>query len=258
MKKVFLALAATAMIPFSMPTVFAEDGPLNPPMPLPAPAPGPLPGLAPVPGPASASMENQFEAKYQQNQNTEASLLSTAQTNSSVNTDATALLNTVQSIGSQVSALYTAEQTLVNDKSAIPQMTPAEQQQMQQLNHERNQILAQSDSEWKLVVKFDHNKHEWAIFEKAWVQHQHTQKKLLNVDKLLRKAEQHDGPGWRVHPYDKALPYLQQSILRLQQSEIHYTQEAIALENAANESTSGNTYGTSTSIQSQDSAQITF
>ncbi|MCL6637707.1 MAG: hypothetical protein K6T26_07145, partial [Alicyclobacillus sp.] len=109
---------------------------------------------------ADTDVTSSFDSRYQANLTQEASLLQTAQSYN-INTPAiTALSNTVQSLNSEISTLYSAEQSLVALDENLPQpVAPDFDQQLQQLQQKRLQLLHQSELAWAEVNKWFYQKH---------------------------------------------------------------------------------------------------
>jgi hypothetical protein len=171
-----------------------------------------------------------FDSQYQSNLNTEQSLLTQAQSSSS-NSTVSALLSTVQNINTQVNALYTAEHALASAKSSIPAPTQDETALKRLMSH-RQDLLKQSNAEWKLVGEYEHHKGKTGLLKKALAQHDQLQKEVTSINNQISSLEKkiHNNDGTKSDPYDGGLEELQDSILKLQASAIHYTKEAIALE----------------------------
>jgi hypothetical protein len=182
---------------------------------------------------AFAATKSSFESQYKANLKTEQSLLAKADKASNTNKNVSALLTTVQNINNQVTALYAAEQALANAKSSIPQVSTAQQkteeEQLKKLMLRRETILKESNAAWKLVNEYEHHKSQTKLLKKAIAEHNQLQKELESVNSQIASLK-NKMDTWKIHPYDGGLTELQDSILKLQQSAIHYTQEAISLE----------------------------
>ncbi len=177
---------------------------------------------------------NGFSTQYENNLNQEQTLLTQAQSTTSSNSNVAGLITTAQNINTQTAALYTVEQTLASGISSIPQVNdihPMETQELRALEVKRAEILKNSANAWKLVNQYVHHPHKKGLLKKALADHTEYGKQLTVVDKqiadLNKKLYAQD---WKLHPYNGGLSTLQDSILKLQDSAIHYTKEAIALE----------------------------
>lgn len=81
-----------------------------------------------------------FSTQYQNNASQEASLLQTAQASTVTNTEIVDLSNIVLNMNSQITALYTAEQSLANETTTLPQSS------LQTLKGEIKQLLQQRET----------------------------------------------------------------------------------------------------------------
>jgi len=201
---------------------------------------------------------NSFDTQYQANLNQEQTLLTTAQTGAANTTDSNVLglLSSVQSINSEISSLYTVEQTLASGASSIPQVHathPLEQKQLKDLQTQRAKLLAQSNNAWKLVSQYAHHPHRKGLLKQAISDHTRLNKDLKTVnDKIAALNKKLHAQDWQGHPYDGGKAALDDAILKLQATAIHYTNEAIALEQA-----DANTSNAPTSTNGVDSSNTT-
>lgn len=142
--------------------------------------------------------------------------------------------------------MYSVEQGLASAKSSIPTGNPQEEQrkdELTKLGKQRQDLLNQSNNEWKLVNLYSRT-HNKALLNAAVRAHDETEKKLVAVDNEMKGIEQKvDNADWKNHPYDGGLTELQDSILRLQVSAIHYTKEAITIEGSTGTGSATNNDG---------------
>ncbi|GMA66116.1 hypothetical protein [Alicyclobacillus fastidiosus] len=167
-----------------------------------------------------------FDSQYQTNLTKEQSLLAQVPSSSS-DTTVAELLSTVQSINTQVSALYSAEQALSNAKTSIPQVHTVSDT-VKKLQLTREQLLKQSNTVWNLVGRYEHHWHDKNLLNKAVKEHDGIEKQLQEVNRQITACNTDN--GWNTNSYNGGLEALQDSILKLQSSAIHYTEEAITLE----------------------------
>jgi len=189
-----------------------------------------------------------FQSNYQAKQSTETGLWQTSQAyTGQMSTTMQALSTTVQNITTEVTAIYTVEGDLAANTSSIPQLSQDKATgELMKLENNRMNLLVKSNNLWKLVDKYvkSHGRDsQWA--KKALRDHASINKQLAAVNKQIADLRSHDS-FWKSHPYDFGLVMLRQSILRLQDSAIHYTNVLINLENQANGSSTvtSSTYGT--------------
>lgn len=175
---------------------------------------------------------NSFTSQYQANETKEASLLQTAKSSSFSDSYTQVLSSSVQNINSEVTTLYNAEQALAAQRSQTVQREDQNlAANLSQLEQERWNLLHQSEGAWGIVKFWFYRRQD--RYTEGMV-HQARQKwaniglKVKAVNEEIRNLKQQD--QWRRSPYDGGLSALQQSILRLQQSAIHYTEEWIAAE----------------------------
>ena len=194
---------------------------------------------------------NRFDTQYQAKLSQEQNLLTQTQsTSSTADTNVAGLITTAQNINTQAAALYTAEQTLASATSSIPQVNdahPAETKELKALEAKRADILKSSANAWKLVSQYARHPHKKGLLHKAIADHTAYGKQLAAVDKQIAALNKKlNAQNWKAHPYDLGLAGLRDSILKLEDSAIHYTKEAIALEqsNASSSTTTGTVYGT--------------
>ncbi len=193
-----------------------------------------------------AMADTNFDSQYQANAAQEASLLQTAEASSVTSSYISSISSTVQNINTQIPNLYGAEQFLSNTLANIPQIGVPEPQQWQnqvnQLNKKRNNLLHQSQLAWKNVNKFFHSRNKkqyWdarAVWSRIGVQVADVNKQLAN----LRGEENTWKSAFNKGAYNNGLTSLQESILKLQTTAIYYTKEWISLEQNGQSSTTGN------------------
>lgn len=181
---------------------------------------------------ADTTVNSAFSTHYQANAQREAALMQQAQASSATNTQISALQSTVQNIAQQVSALYTVEQSLATSRPSIPRpVVPSPNNTVYM--HDRTVVLGQAKHDWAMmkVYKARHNNRMYRLFA---ANHAKAEARLTIVDHEWMAARlKASDTAWRVHPYNNALPALQQSILSLQGAEIHYTQQWIAAQKTA-------------------------
>jgi hypothetical protein len=180
-----------------------------------------------------------FDSQYQANSNTEQSLLDQV-SSSSTNTTVTDLLSTVNSINTEVSALYSAEQALASAKSSIPQLHTLGDN-VKKIDLKREQILKKSNVAWKLVGKCGNQSNDKQSLEKAIKDRAGIEKQLLQADRKITAINTNS------NAYNGALKSLQNAILKLQASAIHYTKEVISLEKSTTSSTTSSSNSNSSS-----------
>ena len=187
----------------------------------------------------TTSFNTQYQAKLAQEQ----SLLSQAQALNSTDSNVVALIATAQSINTQVATLYPVEQSLASGASSIPQIHvahPKETKELQDLQVRRSKLLKQSSDAWKLVVQYSRHPHKKGLLHKAIAEHNAIGKQVAIVNKQISDLKKKlNAQDWEAHPYDGGLAGIRDSILRLENAAIHYTNEAITLENS--NSSSGTT-----------------
>ncbi|MFX4302366.1 hypothetical protein ACOJUR_08935 [Alicyclobacillus tolerans] len=188
-----------------------------------------------------------FAQKYQENQNIETQLLSQVNTENVPSGNAAQLLATIQDISAQISALYASEQNLVQQKGNLPKMTLSTTQknaELKRLEKKRLNVLKLNEDAWKLVIEYEHHPHQKGLLAKAIRDHDKDQKRLTSIDAKIAKLNKNESlDNWSKHPYHNALPVLDESILRLQKSEIHYTKELIMEIHNSDGTTTATTYG---------------
>lgn len=179
---------------------------------------------------------NSFVSQYQEKATMEQSLLQKAQASSVTNATIEALFSTVTLINTQVTALYASWQALQSGISSIPHAPETSSEaslQMKQLTSERIEILQKLNAVWKLVISYDHHPHRKGLLHTALEDHARLSGQLERIDRQIAAPKKDHGVQyWVTHPYDSGYGGLQNDILRLQQSAIHYTREMITLENS--------------------------
>ncbi|MCY0894664.1 MAG: carboxypeptidase regulatory-like domain-containing protein, partial [Acidibacillus sp.] len=203
--------------------------------------------LIPLSSVSMAFASTSFDTQYQSNVSEETSLLQTAQSSSVSNPQIVALSNAVQTINTQVSALYQSEQTLANQEADMTQVNTSNDQSLQQLQQQRDQILQQSQSAWDQVNRFKNNRSSFGrrSFEHSRQDWLTIGQQLNLIDNQIRSF--HDrGNQFSYHSsYNGAVSALQSSILKLQDTSIQYTNEWINLEQTGT-GTSGGSVGSGT------------
>ncbi|WP_241716615.1 carboxypeptidase-like regulatory domain-containing protein, partial [Sulfoacidibacillus ferrooxidans] len=203
--------------------------------------------LIPLSSVSMAFASTSFDTQYQSNVSEETSLLQTAQSSSVSNPQIVALSNAVQTINTQVSALYQSEQTLANQEADMTQVNTSNDQSLQQLQQQRDQILQQSQSAWDQVNRFKNNRSSFGrrSFEHSRQDWLTIGQQLNLIDNQIRSF--HDrGNQFSYHSsYNGAVSALQSSILKLQDTSIQYTNEWINLEQTET-GTSGGSVGSGT------------
>jgi DNA repair exonuclease SbcCD ATPase subunit len=187
-----------------------------------------------------------FTAKYQQNLALENQLLTEAQKSNVSNDEITQLKQAIDTINQQISTLYQARQTLVDQRSVLRKISEAHlapiEKQLAALNKQRTTLRKESEDAWKLVSKYLHKKHHNRRDEQNLktdlASYKAVQKQLADVNAKIAKLKAEESK-WVIAPYDGGVAALDETILKLQQSAIHYTKMLIALETAAQ--TSGTT-----------------
>ena len=169
-------------------------------------------------GAGAAAPASNFASRYAQYSATETQLLQQAAA-AGASTTTAAFASTVQTINAQVAALYAAEQVLASAKTGIPAAGAAERAKLRAeqktLTRELRQVRSQAGKGKKGLKAAD--KRDLKLKEKIWTA------QLKQVAYELAHPALAAG-NWKRHPYDHGLSGLQQSILTLQQSAIHYTQ----------------------------------
>lgn len=184
--------------------------------------------------------DNSFSNQYQANATKEASLLQTAQSSSFSNSYTQALSTAVQNINTEITSLYSAEQTLAAQQAQTAQLDHQNlTSQLAQLENQRWNLLHQSESAWHDVDFWFYrhqNRHTQDMLHQARQQWANIGVKVKAINEEIKtlKDQQH----WQSRPYDGGLTTLQQAILRLQQSAIHYTQDWITAEQNQGSTTS--------------------
>ncbi len=173
--------------------------------------------LAGVSVPArAASPQSTFTAHYTQNANTEAQLLQQAQAEGGSSTTITLYSNTARSIGGQVAVLYSAEQALAATKLGIPSQTSARPAlQTRQRTLTRDLATARAKLAKARKGRSAGTVRVLELQIKTWMAE-------LNEVAYELAHPLLDGT-WTGHPLGGGLTSLQQSVLDLQQAEIHYT-----------------------------------
>ena len=181
---------------------------------------------------ADTTVNTAFSTHYQANAQHETALMQQAQASSTTNTQISALQGAVQSIAQQVQALYTAEQALASSRASIPQpVVPTAN--LAAYAHDRNVLLAAAARDWSMM-KVDQKRHNKRLYQIEASNRAKLETRLSFVDHQWMAAKlKASNVMWRTHPYNNALPALQQSILNLQGAEIHYTTQWIAAEKTA-------------------------
>jgi hypothetical protein len=190
-----------------------------------------------------------FQSQYQSNATEDASLVQTAQASSVTSSTISTISSLVENLNSQISTLYSAEQTLTSQTlpTGLMPTTSAGQSTWAQLEQQRQSILHESQSAWNNVNRYFHrNQGEYEHYRSIWSNYG---QQLTRVNsEIANDTGMNSGYGNNFGGYgssqsfSNALSDLQNSILRLQQSAIQYTQEWIQLEQAG--SSGGSTSST--------------
>ena len=175
---------------------------------------------------ASAAPHQNFAARHAAYATTEANLLQKAQAGTGSSTTATAYSTKVQTINTQIAALFTSEQALAAAKASIPSRNPGEKAKLQAQKRTLTHEITDARAKLKKDRKNSSAAHELTLKVKAWTA------QLRTVNFGLTHPLVAFGM-WKIHPYAGGLVALQTSILDLQQAAIHYTQLWIAAETAA-------------------------
>ncbi len=179
------------------------------------------------------SATSSFQARYAHNVQVENTLLAKAQAAMPGGTTSTYAAS-VQSINAQSAALYSAYQTLLATRTAIPK-APTIKTNREHMLQERNHL--------ELVIKQDKNHYNYDQHHHARIAARVTANDLhlalLQLNSVNYQLEHRDTARstWNVHPLDNGVTALEQSILDLQMSAMHYTNVWIGQEHAAASST---------------------
>ncbi len=178
-------------------------------------------------GSAFAQQSNtSFVAHYNQSAATEAKLMQQAQVSGNTNATVTGLLSTIENINSQITALFASEQALVQGEAKIPRLEGAFKKFMS-LNTQRQHLLKEIRTD-EAKLKKDWHHRQNVNYKQDKLQLQVTLDQLKEVNLQLSHPDQ-GVLAWKKNPYDGGLTALQTSIVDLQKSSLHYTQELISL-----------------------------
>ncbi|GMA59636.1 hypothetical protein GCM10025859_00760 [Alicyclobacillus fastidiosus] len=72
-----------------------------------------------------------------------------------------------------------------------------------------------------MVEKYEHHSQDKNLLQKCLKEHEPIEKKLLQMNRQITASNTDN--GWNTAPYNGGLKELQNSILKLQSSAIHYT-----------------------------------
>lgn len=192
---------------------------------------------------ADTAANNTFAAAYQQNAGIEAGLAQQAQ--AGMTTSATAqeqaAQTAVQSISAQVTALYGAEQSLAGNVSSLSGINTVSNPHVfgsiALMSRQRVNLLNQADRAWQQMNLFKHHR-EREKYNSAARAHAMLESRLKLINREIAKASvQLKSNSWNGHPYNYGLASLQHTILQLQQAQIHYTRNWIAMEQTGSTST---------------------
>lgn len=191
-----------------------------------------------------------FAQSYQAHVATEAQLMNQVQTTNLTSSESD-LLSVIQDIGQQVGSLYSAEQNLIQERSSIPVLNERptiNHKLLNKLEKHREAILRKNEHAWQMVIDYSHHPRRKGELAAAIREHNMDSKQLLTVDKRIAKVEKNGQlDNWHKYPYHDSIGSLSNTILRLQDAEIHYTRVLISMEKTAQSgataTTTGSTYG---------------
>lgn len=203
-----------------------------------------------------------FQSQYQSNATEEASLLQTAQASSVTSSTISTVSSLVENLNSQISTLYSAEQTLSSQTlpTGLMPTTSSGQSTWAQLEQQRQSILHESQRAWNNVNRYFHrNQGEYEHYRSIWSNYGQQLTRVnseIANDTGMNSGYGNDFGGYGSgQSFNSALSDLQNSILRLQQSAIQYTQEWIQLEQAGS---SGGSTSSSTVVVGTDAVTPTL
>jgi len=167
---------------------------------------------------SAASAQTAFTTKYTQNANQEAQLLQQAEAEGGSSATITALSSTVQTINTQVAALYAADQALVAAKGNVPAVDSTTQAKLQAQKVKLTTELAAV----KANLQKDRKDNNRKLTREQQLKINALNAQLKEVDYELAHPATMLG-AWGPDPLAGALPQLEASILDLQKAAIHYT-----------------------------------
>jgi hypothetical protein len=194
----------------------------------------------------TAMADTSFNSQYQANASEEASLFQTAESTYVNSLYISQISGAVQNMNVQIANLYSAEQSLLSTLTNIPQsefQVPSQwQNQLNQLNQERNSLLHQSQLAWNDVNKYfhgrGHHNQEYSDARATWSK---IGNQVANVNKQIADLRKEIN-SWQSafqNRDDSGLTSLQNSILKLQATAIDYTKDWISLEQSGQSSIPG-------------------
>ncbi|MCY0896776.1 MAG: hypothetical protein OWS03_10900 [Alicyclobacillaceae bacterium] len=198
----------------------------------------------------AAGHKESFAQSYQAHVATEAQLMNEVQT-TNLTTSETDLLSVVQDIGQQVGNLYNVEQNLIQERSSIPVLNERpviNHKLLNKLEKHRQAILRNNEHAWQLVIDYSHHPRKKGELAAAIREHNMDSKELLKVDKRIARVQDNGQlSNWHKYPYHDSMASLYNTILRLQNAEIHYTRVLLSMEKTSQSgttvTTTGSTYG---------------
>lgn len=213
--------------------------------------------VAPLAATPAFASTSSFQQQYDRNAATEAQLMQQVGDVSGGSQVEQGLFQTLTVINEEVTTLYQSEQALGNQKSKIPQVDSKHRDQLAkeivELTKRRDSLrkeLSVSDVLWKMYLQHPGQPFLLKIAKEA---RDEIQDRLDRVNKALDLAkDMYQRTDWAHHPYKGGLAGLQSSILDLQHSAIHYTNELIAAEGKA--PTTGDTSASSVDDSSAGSS----
>lgn len=179
------------------------------------------------------SSTNAFQARYAHNVQVENTLLAKAQAGMPSGSTSSYAAS-VQSLNAQSASLYTAYQTLLATRAALPKpqtIVTNREHMLQERNH--LELLIKQD---RNRYNYDQHHHEKVAARIAANDFHLALLQLNSVNYQLGHIETMDS-AWNSHPLDNGLTALEQSILNLQTSAMHYTNVWINQEHTATAST---------------------
>ncbi|RIV17514.1 hypothetical protein D2Q93_15260 [Alicyclobacillaceae bacterium I2511] len=197
--------------------------------------------LVPLTVPISAFAATSFDSQYQANVTQEAALLQTAQSGTVTTAAGQSFSNQVQNLNSEISSLYSTEQTLAQNSQSLSTSISNQTSQLQQLQTQRKQLLQESQVAWNQYSRYIRGN---GRNFRGMAQSYHNQwlkigEKVLNVNGQLAGLNPSNQEG--NSEYQQGLSSLQNSILSLQSAEIADTQQWINLEQNAGSGSIGST-----------------
>ncbi len=190
-----------------------------------------------------AQQAQQFIAKYQQNLTKENGLLTQAQASSSTNAQVVALSQTVTTLNQTIAGMYGDFQSLIAARTNLSQLKSSVNSSglsgaEKSVNNKINQINKEL-AQLKKSIKGKDNKHKGLLQRLIKDRNDMEKSKHLMQVKIPRV----DQSKWNGHPLSGGIPNIEKTILSLQNSAIHYTQQWITLANPNSSTVTGSVYG---------------